>query len=150
MSAKQIYYIVLAALAAVGTSVAQALGGWDAPLKMLVVMMGIDYITGVLCAAVWHNSPKTPTGAYDSRIGLKGLLRKGAILLVVLISAELDDVMGTTITRTAVILFFIANDGFSIIENLGIMGVPFPDSLKRAFEVLRKQSNGEEKEMKKE
>lgn len=150
MNAKQIYYIVLAALAAAGAGIAEALGGWDAPLKMLVIMMGIDYITGVLCAAVWHNSPKTPSGAYDSRIGLKGLLRKGTILLVVLIAAELDDVMGTTITRTAVILFFIANDGFSIIENLGIMGVPFPETLKHAFEVLRKQSDGEAENVKKE
>ena len=59
--------------------------------------------------------------------------------------------MGTSITRTAVILSFITSDGFSMIVNLGIMGVSFPETLKRAFEVLRKQSDGGEKsDMKKE
>jgi toxin secretion/phage lysis holin len=146
MNAKDIYYLILAGLAAVGTTVAEALGGWDPPLKTLAILMVIDYATGALCAAVWHKSPKTPSGTYDTRAGFKGLIRKGAIILIVYIAAKLDVLMGTSITRTAVILFFTANEGFSIIENMGIMGVPMPQIVKDGFAVLRKQSGTTEAE----
>lgn len=144
MNIKSIYYLILAAIAAAGTFLAEALGGWDNALETLVILMGIDYLTGVLCAVVWHRSPKTPSGTFDSRAGLKGLIRKGGILLVVFIATKLDALTGTDVVRTAVILFFIANDGMSIIENLGIMGVPMPQIVKDGFAALRKQSGTEE------
>ena len=137
MNIKAIYYLVCAALAAAGTALANALGGWDASLKTLVVLMAIDYLTGILCALVWKRSPKSVDGAFESKASLKGLLRKGAILLVVYIAARLDLMTGTNFVRTATILFFCANDGFSIIENLGIMGVPFPPAVKQAFALLK-------------
>lgn len=140
MSAKAIYYSILAVLAVIGTTIAEALGGWDTALKTLVIVMAIDYGTGILCALVWKKSPKTEDGTFESKASLKGLIRKGAILLVVLIAARLDMLMGTDITRLAVIMFFIANDGFSIIENLGIMGVPMPEIVKNAFALLREKS----------
>ena len=139
MNAKAIYYSVLAVLAAAGTVVAEALGGWDTALQTLLILMGIDYLTGLLCALVWKRSPKTDSGAFESKASLKGLIRKGAIILVVYIAAQLDRLMGTSVTRLAVIMFFIANDGFSIIENLGIMGVPMPEGVKNAFALLRQQ-----------
>ena len=141
MNAKSIYYAILAALAAAGTAVAQYMGGWDKLTKLLAFVMICDYLTGALCAAVWHKSPKTPTGGYESNAGFKGLVRKGVIVLIVMIAAELDKLAGTTAMRTATILFFAANDGMSILENLGIMGVPYPPALKNAFEVLRKKSD---------
>lgn len=144
MNAREIYYVILAALAGFGAWLARVLGGWDAPLRLLTVMMGIDYLTGVVCAWVWHKSPKTENGGISSAVGIKGLLRKGAIVLVVLIAAELDRVTGEAVTRNAVIFFFAANEGFSIIENLGIMGVPFPAVVKNAFEVLRNKGEREE------
>lgn len=139
-SAKSIYYIVLAAFAAAGARLAEYMGGWDQLTKLLAWVMGIDYLTGALCAAIWHKSPKTPTGGYESNAGFKGLVRKGVIVLIVMIAAELDKLAGTTAMRTATILFFAANDGMSILENLGIMGVPYPPALKNAFEVLRRKS----------
>jgi len=139
-SARGIYYVMLAGLAAVGASISQYMGGWDGLTKLLVWVMGVDYLTGILCALIWHRSPKTETGGYESRAGFKGLIRKGAILLIVMIAAELDKMTSTNAIRTAVILFFAANDGMSILENLGIMGVPYPPALKNAFEVLRKKS----------
>lgn len=144
--AKNIYYVILAALAAAGTAVAQYMGGWDGLTKLLAFVMSVDYLTGALCAAVWHKSPKTATGGYESRAGFKGLIRKGVIILIVMVAAELDKLAGTTAMRTATILFFAANDGMSILENLGIMGVPYPPALKNAFEVLRRKSEdrGEE------
>jgi len=139
-SAKSIYYTVLAGIAAIGGVASQYLGGWDQLTQLLAWAMAIDYLTGALCAAVWHKSPKTATGGYESRAGFKGLIRKGVIVLIVMIAAELDKLAGTTAMRTATILFFAANDGMSILENLGIMGVPYPPALKNAFEVLRRKS----------
>ena len=141
MNAKTIYYGALALLAAAGAALTRALGGWDTALQTLVILMAVDYATGTLCALVWRRSPKSESGAFESKASLKGLIRKGAILLTVTIAARLDLLMGTEMTRTAVILFFIANDGFSIIENLGVMGVPLPRAVREAFSLLRSKSD---------
>ena len=143
MDAKEIYYATLGGIAVVGTVIAEALGGWDAGLKTLVIFMAIDYITGILCALIWKRSPKSETGAFESKASLKGLIRKCAVLVLVYVAALLDTLTGQKIVRTAVIMFFIANDGFSIIENLGIMGVPMPDVVKNAFELLRNNSDNQ-------
>ena len=140
MSIKSICYGVLGILAAMGGMVAQALGGWDEALRMLCIIMAMDYITGIICDLVWKKSPKSSDGSFNSRLSLKGLLRKAGIFLAVLIAYQLDSVAGTEFIRTSAILFFIANDGLSVIENLGIMGLPMPSSIKNAFEILRKKS----------
>lgn len=141
-NAKTIYYTVCTVFAAVGTVIARLLGGFDAALQAMIWTMAIDYATGILCALVWKKSPKSADGAFESKASVKGLFRKAGMLLVVLIAYQLDTLAGTAgIVRTAVIMFFIANDGFSIIENLGIMGVPLPDALKNAFEVLKSKSD---------
>ncbi len=145
MGAVQIKNSVLAAMAAVGTFVAHALGGWDAAMQVLVALMAADYLTGVLVAAVWQRSNKSATGALDSKAGFKGLLKKGMILLLVWLGVLLDSALGAAYIRTAVVLFFIGNEGLSLLENLGLMGVPFPAFLKRALEALREQGDsGEE------
>lgn len=141
-SAKGIYYTVLAAFAAAGARLAEYMGGWDGLAKVLAIVMAIDYLTGALCAAVWHKSPKSETGRFESRAGFKGLVRKGVMILIVVVAAEMDKLTGSNTMRTATILFFVANDGMSILENLGIMGVPYPPALKNAFEVLRRKSTG--------
>ena len=64
-SAKSIYYTVLAGIAAIGGVASQYLGGWDQLTQLLAWAMAIDYLTGALCAAVWHKSPKTATGGYE-------------------------------------------------------------------------------------
>lgn len=137
MDAKTIYYSALGGIAIVGTAIAEALGGWDTSLKVLIIFMAIDYLTGILCALVWKKSPKSESGAFESKASLKGLIRKCAVLILVYIGALLDELTEQHIVRTAVIIFFIANDGFSIIENLGIMGVPMPEAIKNAFELLQ-------------
>lgn len=135
---------VLAALAAVGTFVAHALGGWDAAMQILVALMAADYLTGVLVAAVWKRSNKSETGALDSKAGFKGLLKKGMILLLVWLGVLLDNAMGASYIRTAVVLFFVGNEGLSLLENLGLMGVPFPAFLKAALEALRDKGDAGE------
>ncbi len=133
--------MALAALAAAGSLLAEALGGWDAALQMLVCCMAADYVTGVLVAGVFHRSGKTESGTLDSRAGFRGLCRKGAELLTVLVATRLDLLLGGGYTRTAVILFFTGNEGLSILENLGLMGVPYPAFLREALAALREKGD---------
>lgn len=137
MNAVEMKNVILAALAAAGSIIAESLGGWDAAMKLLVYAMAADYLTGVLIAAVWHRSSKSETGALDSKAGFKGLLRKGMIFLVIWLGVLLDNALGVSYIRTAVILFFLGNEALSLLENLGIMGVPYPEFLRRALEALR-------------
>ena len=78
---------VLAALAALGTFVANALGGWDAALQVLIGLMAADYVTGLIVAGVFKRSGKSETGALESRAGFKGLVRKCTILMLVWVAA---------------------------------------------------------------
>lgn len=133
---------VCAAAGIIGSTVASAFGGWDAAMITLISVMVVDYLTGILVAGVFHNSPKTENGALESKAGWKGLCRKGVTLLIVLVAARLDIILGTGFIRDAVIIGYIANETISIIENAGLMGVPIPEAIEKAIEVL--QSKGEE------
>lgn len=141
LSAKSIYFTVLTGLSAFGAALLSALGGWDNSLRFLIGIMAVDYLLGILIALVWHKSQKTADGTFESNASLKGLLRKFSVLLVVYVAVQLDTVAGTgDYLRTAVILFFIANEGFSVIENLGIMGVPMPPAIKNAFAAIKSKA----------
>lgn len=126
-----------------GSAIAALFGGWDAALITLIIFMGLDYVTGLLVAGVFHNSEKTKNGALESRAGWKGLCRKGVTLLVVLVACRLDLVMGSNFIRDAVVIAFIANETLSIIENAGLMGVPIPAIIVKAVEVLKKKAESE-------
>lgn len=130
----------------VGSFMASLFGGFDAALITLMLFMGIDYISGLIVAGIFHKSTKTKNGALESRAGWKGLCRKGMTLIIVLIAARLDLLMGYTYVRDAVCLAFIANETISIIENAGIMGVPIPTVLTKAIEVLKEKSTNTEAE----
>lgn len=133
--------VVLAYAAALGSILANALGGWDSCMKLLITLMVADYLTGVLLAAVWHKSAKSETGALSSTAGFRGLCKKGVILLVVWVAAQLDRAIGAAYIRTAVVLFFSGNEGLSLLENLGQMGVPYPEVMKRALEALEEKGD---------
>lgn len=108
------------------------LGGWTPLLKVLAVMMLADYVSG-LAVALMGRSTKTEYGGLSSKVGATGLARKGLMLLVVLIAAMLDGAMGTGVhaCRDAACWFYIANEGISILENVGQAGAPYPEALKR-------------------
>lgn len=125
----------------VGSTVAAAFGGWDAAMITLISVMVVDYLTGILVAGVFHNSPKTESGALESKVGWKGLCRKGVTLLIVLVAARLDIILGTGFIRDAVIIGYIANETISIIENAGLMGVPIPEAIKKAIAVLQQKGS---------
>lgn len=134
--------MILAAVSAFMTAVVNALGGWDVSLQTLIVLMAADYITGMMVAGIWKKSNKSSNGALDSRAGFKGLCRKGAILMLVWVAARLDAAIGATYVRMAVCIFFIGNEGLSLLENIGLMGVPYPKFLKNALEALRDKGDG--------
>ncbi len=103
--------------------------------------LAVDYITGFLVAAVFKASPKTKSGALESLVGFKGLLRKGTILLVVLIAHQLDMVLNLNFVRDGVVIAYSINETVSIIENVGLMGLPIPDTIKKAIDILKEKNN---------
>ena len=126
----------------VGSAIASLFGGWDAALVTLIIFMAIDYVTGLLVAGVFHKSQKTENGSLESRAGWKGLCRKCITLLMVLVATRLDIVTGTSFLRDAVVIAFIANETISLVENAGLMGVPIPEVITSAIEVLKKRGEG--------
>ena len=135
---------ILMGFGAVGGIISSFFGGWDAALTTLVVFMMIDYVSGLIVAGVFHNSPKTTNGSLESKAGWKGLCRKGMTMLFVLIACRLDMLMNTNIVRDAVIIAYITNECISIVENAGLMGIPIPTVITKAIDVLKnKTEDGE-------
>lgn len=134
---------ICTAVGVVGGFIASLFGGWDAALTTLLIFMGVDYVTGLIVAGVFHRSQKSTDGALESRAGWKGLCRKGTTLLVVLVACRLDLVTGSTFTRDTAIIAFIANETISIIENAGLMGVPIPAVVAKAIDILKQKAEGD-------
>lgn len=128
-------------LALIISAVSQLFGGWDKALVTLIIFMGIDYITGLIVAGVFKASPKTRTGALESRVGFKGLIQKGMILFMVLIATRLDLIMETHFVRDAVVIAYIVNESISIMENAGLMGLPIPPAIIKAIDILKRKSD---------
>ena len=137
-------------LAAMGGAIASFFCGLPPIMWVLLAVMTIDYITGIICGLMGR-SPKTETGGLASREAFKGLLKKAMILLVVFLAALLDNAvsMGAGVTIEAVAgstcLWFIASEGFSILENVASMGVPIPKILMQALEIMRQKGDVPEK-----
>ena len=110
----------------IGSFVASLFGGWSLAIETLLLFMAIDYITGLIVAGLFNNSPKTDTGGLKSSIGFKGLCRKGMILLYVLIAYRIDLVLGVNYIKDCICIAFICNELISILENLKDIGVPMP------------------------
>ncbi|MDO5400863.1 MAG: phage holin family protein [Eubacteriales bacterium] len=130
---------ICAGLGMVGGAVAAFFGGWDAAFGALLTCMGVDFLSGSLVALVFHKSKKTGSGAYNSAYGLKGLCRKGLMLLLVLVGVQTDALLGVDYTRNAVCLGLCANEILSIVENLGLAGIPMPRAIVRALEQLQEK-----------
>lgn len=131
--------VVITIIATLGSFIASLYGGWSESMTTLLIFMLIDFITGLICAGVFKKSNKTNNGALESKASFKGLCRKGVIMFFVLMGHRIDLAMGTTCVRDAVCIAFIANEGISIFENAGLMGVPIPEPIKNAIEVLKEK-----------
>lgn len=121
-------------MAAIATGAVYLLGGFDVALNCLLIAIALDYVSGIIKAYVKKE--------LSSQIGVKGILKKVGILVVVMLSVLIDRVAGETgAIRTLVIYYFVANEGLSILENIGAAGVPIPAKLKKALKALKKESN---------
>ncbi len=112
-------------------------GPWTSDLTALTVCMAVDMLSGIAVALAFHKSKKTPTGAYSSAYGFKGLCKKAMLLSVVAVGHQMDLVLGTAYIRTALCVGFLSNEILSITENAGLMGIPLPGVLIRALDVLK-------------
>lgn len=127
------------ACGSIGSFIAYMLGGWDEAIITLLIFMFIDYLTGMICAGVFHQSKKSESGALESGAGWKGLIKKGVTLLIIVVANRLDMQLGTDYIRTAVCIGFMVNELLSIIENCGLMGLPLPSAITKAIELLKEK-----------
>lgn len=128
----------------VGGTITSFFGGWSSALTTLIMFMLADYISGILLAGVFKNSPKSKDGGLDSKVGAKGLCKKIGILVLVSISYRIDLILGTDYIKECVIFGFIANETLSITENIGLMGVPLPNIIKKAISILNERCDKNE------
>ena len=120
------------------TGVVYFLGGWDVALQVLLLVVVLDYITGI-CQAIYNKK-------VNSTVGLKGIIKKVGYFIVVAVAVVLDRTAGNTgAIRTVVIYFFVANEGISILENWGVMGLPLPPKLMESLEQLKTNNNPKSK-----
>ena len=124
--------------ALVGGSITAVLGGWDLALQVLVLFVVLDYITGLVAA--WYSK------TLNSQVGFRGICKKVLLFIPVAICYALDQVIGQEILRSLAIFFYLANEGLSITENLGLCGVPVPAQLMAALEQLKQRGEGESHE----
>lgn len=124
--------------------IAEAFGGWSQSMTTLVIFMVIDYITGMIVAGLFKKSTKTKDGGLESLAGWKGLARKFSTLLLVLIAVRVDIALNTNYICDTVVYAFMANEALSIIENVGLMGVPLPAILTNAITLLNKKGEQDE------
>lgn len=136
---KEFWNTIQLIFTAVGGWLGWFLGGCDGLLYALIAFVVIDYITGVMCAVVDHK--------LSSGVGFKGIFKKVLIFLMVGLGHVLDaQVIGTgSVLRTAMIFFYISNEGVSLIENAAHLGLPIPEKLKAVLEQLHDRAEKEEK-----
>lgn len=123
-----------AIISAIATTFIFLIGGFDVAISCLLIAIALDYVSGILKAFINKN--------LSSEIGLKGILKKVGVLVIVMLGVLVDRVAGETgAIRTLVIYYFVANEGLSIVENLGEAGLPIPKKLKEALKALKKETD---------
>ena len=135
---KEFWNVVQLAFAAIGGWLGWFLGGADGFLYALIAFVVIDYITGVMCAIVDHK--------LSSAVGFKGIFKKVLIFIMVGVGNIIDvQVLGQAgVLRTAVIFFYLSNEGVSMLENAGHLGLPIPAKLKEVLEQLHDRTEKED------
>ena len=117
------------------TTIIYYLGGLDTAMKTLLILMLLDYITG-LCKAIINKR-------LNSIIGAKGIIKKVGYLVIVALAFLLDKIIGDTGSiRNLVVYFFVANEGISIVENWGTIGLPLPKKIIEVLEQIKRESEG--------
>ena len=118
----------------IGGSMSYLLGGWDILINTIIIFMILDYVSGM--SASWL------TKSWNSEIGYKGLLKKGMIIVMIIMSVRLDNILGDEMLfRNVVTFFYISNEGISIIENCVKLGLPIPAKIKNTLAQIKEENN---------
>lgn len=127
----------------IGGFVTFIIGDITPNLLTLMLLMLIDLLTGFITACVFKNSAKTESGSLSSREMLKGICRKAGMILLVCLGYQMDKVLATDYVKATVIIALIVEESLSVVENLGLMGLPIPDIIKKSIDVLNQKIKGE-------
>ena len=122
-------------IAGIGTMIISALGGHDEMLNILAFFVILDYSSGLIKSIVLKKT--------DSKVGYRGIFRKIGLFIPVMIANQMDTILNTDMFRNMAIMFYIANEGISIIENLGSMGIPLPAFIEDTLVQLQESNNKE-------
>ena len=135
---KEFWTTIQLVFSAVGGWLGYFLGGCDGLLYTLLAFVVLDYVTGIMCAITDHK--------LSSEVGFRGIFRKVLIFALVGVGHVLDaNVIGTgSVLRTAVIFFYLSNEGVSLVENAAHLGLPVPEKLKAVLEQLHDRAEKEE------
>lgn len=137
---------ILIASSSIGLLCDKLVGGFDYPFKALLVVMFIDYLSGIL-TALMHKSPKTQEGGLSSRVGFRGILKKVLMIMLVISAQTMDALLNMDVLRLAVIYAFIANEILSVIENAVHLNIPIPNILKKAVDMLDEEGKHDPSEV---
>lgn len=134
--------LVVCGTAGIGGAILTTLfGGWNSAMTTLCIFMGIDYLTGLICAVIFKKSKKSDSGGLESGAAWKGLCKKCVTLLLVLMAYRLDLAAKTTYIKDAVCIAFVVSEGISILENAVLMGLIVPKPLRDALDMLKKKED---------
>ena len=135
---KEFWNVIQTVMAAMGGWIGHYLGGVDGLMYALIAFVVLDYVTGVMCAVADHS--------LSSEVGFKGLCRKVLVFLLVGVGHVVDvQVIGNgSVMRSAVIFFYLSNEGLSLVENAAHLGLPVPEKLKDVLEQLHGRAEKEE------
>lgn len=138
---KEFWNFIQLIFTAIGGWLGYFLGDCDGLLYALIAFVVVDYITGIMCAVIDQK--------LSSEVGFKGIFKKVLIFMLVGIANILDvQVIGTgCVLRTAIIFFYISNEGVSLLENAAYLGLPVPEKIKTVLEQLHNRSESEDKQL---
>lgn len=140
MDFEAVRVVVMAVVGFCSGALATLFGVSSATLaQVLICLMVMDYVGG-LAVAFCGYSPKSPDGRLCSAAGLRGLVRKGGIVAIILVARLLDIALGKPVVTDVTIAFFIVNEGLSIVENAALLGLPVPTALRKALTALNEDA----------
>ncbi len=137
-------YSALFMVGTLGSFFSYLFGGFDSLMIALIVLLSIDFLSGLLLAVVFKKSKKTESGRLSSAAGIKGLSKKIFILFLIAMSQQLDIILTTSFIRDGAVISFIFMEGLSILENSTLAGLKVPSVIKNALEVLNKGRKNDE------
>ncbi len=129
-----------------GSVIAGFFGGWTYAFQVLLILMAIDYVSGLVVAGVFKKSTKTKNGRLQSTYCWQGLAKKMMTIIFVGIGYQVDILLGISYVKDGICIAFVTSELISIVENAGIMGVPIPAIIMNAIDILKEKSGGIENE----